>query len=316
VRAMSVLKSSTTLKTAVAAGAIVLGLAMSTGSLTASSLSGVPSDPPAIDAARAARTAVTSTELHEDSSPNVFARAARTRDAIGFPVGPRRSGRHVHDGLKQLDYDEVAEVDASGQPLALTQFDNAGLLVAAIRFDAAAPAVARISGDGAATSALSALTACGVSVGGQARTDANDLAGGWDVHWPRSQAGFAVRGDEARVHVWPDGRIASVARVEHTLAAAPARQLTESDVHLAVTRQMDTWFGGSDAGYVVDNMDVEWVGPNAAFDSTKVGAAPQPYRLAWVANIRPTGSAAGAVRLITLYVDAGDGTVIGGDVVE
>jgi hypothetical protein len=79
---------------------------------------------------------------------------------------------------------------------------------------------------------------------------------------------------------------------------------------------MDTWFGGTDSAYVVDSMDVEWVGPNAAFDATKVGAAPQPYRLAWVANVKPTGSAAGAVQLITLYLDAGDGTVIGGDVVE
>lgn len=313
---MRAFNSASTAKTAIAAGAVVLGLAMSTGSLTASSPAIGPSDPPAVDAARAGRTAVTSIELYEDSSPSVFARAARARDAIGFPIGPRRSGRHVHDSLKQSDYDEVAEVDSTGQPLALTQFDTAGLLVVAVRFDEKAPTVGRISGDVATRSAKTALSAVGLSVAGEVRTDVNDVTGGWDVHWTRSQAGFAVRGDEARVHVWQDGRVGSVARVEHKLAAAPARQISASDAHLAVTRQMAAWFGNADSTYTVDKMDVEWVEPNAAFDATKVGAASAPYRLAWVANVTPKGAAADSVRLITLYVDAGDGTVIGGDVIE
>jgi hypothetical protein len=63
-------------------------------------------------------------------------------------------------------------------------------------------------------------------------------------------------------------------------------------------------------------MDLEWVGPNAAFDPSKLDATPAPYRLAWVANVKPSGPVAQSVRLITLYIDAGDGTVLGGDVVE
>ena len=66
----------------------------------------------------------------------------------------------------------------------------------------------------------------------------------------------------------------------------------------------------------MQGMDVEWVGPNAMFEPSKVGAAPGPYRLAWVANIKPSGPASEYVRLITLYVDAGNGAVIGGDIVE
>jgi hypothetical protein len=61
---------------------------------------------------------------------------------------------------------------------------------------------------------------------------------------------------------------------------------------------------------------MEWVGPNAAFDTSKLGQAPEPYRLAWVANVKPSGAAADGITLITLFVDAGDGTIIGGDVVE
>jgi hypothetical protein len=50
--------------------------------------------------------------------------------------------------------------------------------------------------------------------------------------------------------------------------------------------------------------------------ASKLNTAPAPYRLSWVVNVKPTGEAADYIRLITLYVDAGDGTVIGGDVVE
>ena len=63
-------------------------------------------------------------------------------------------------------------------------------------------------------------------------------------------------------------------------------------------------------------MTLEWVEPNAAFDAAKLSAAPAPYRLAWVANVRPSGVAAGYVSLVTLYVDAANGTILGGDVVE
>jgi hypothetical protein len=63
-------------------------------------------------------------------------------------------------------------------------------------------------------------------------------------------------------------------------------------------------------------MELEWVGPNAAFDPAKMDLATEPYRLAWVANVKPSGRAADSLRLVTLYVDAADGSVIGGDVVE
>jgi hypothetical protein len=58
------------------------------------------------------------------------------------------------------------------------------------------------------------------------------------------------------------------------------------------------------------------LGPTPPSTRPRSGAGDEPYRLAWVANVQPSGSIADVVRLITLYVDAGDGTVIGGDVVE
>jgi hypothetical protein len=215
-----------------------------------------------------------------------------------------------------MDYDEVAELDAAGQPVALTQFDTAGLLVTAVRFDSPARAMIRATRDGAIGSAKRGLAQMGIAGTGQPTVDAIADSGGWYVHWDRRQDGFVVRGDEIRVRVWPDGSIQSAARVEHQLAAAPSRRLTAAQATEAVTRQMTGWSSVGQAGYSLKSLELQWVGPNAAFDPSKLSAAPGPYRLAWVANIKPTGAAAEYVTMVTVYLDAGDGTVIGGDFVE
>lgn len=313
---MSAAISTSAIKSFLATVTVVSCLAMSAGQLTAASSTNGGSGPAVGEAARAAQPLVTETILNADDSSEVFARASAARAALGFPPGSKSAGRHVHDGLQNSDYDEVTEVDAAGQTIAMAQFDAAGRLLAALRFDSPSGSAPAVTGDAAAKTAQRGLAASGVAVSGQARVDLNPTAGGWDVHWERSQDGFAVRGDETRVHVWQDGRIQSVARVEHPLAAAPTRRLGQADAQQAVIRQVDKWFAGKDYGYAVGGLDLEWVGPNAAFDSSKVGTAPAPYRLAWVANVKPSGSASTYVQLITLYVDAGDGTVIGGDIVE
>jgi hypothetical protein len=256
------------------------------------------------------------TALYADSSPDVFARARAARDALGFPVGAKRSGRHVQDGGRKVAYDEVAEVDSADRPVALTQLDGSGRLLAAVRFDTPSTLAARSTQETAARAAQRGLTASGVPVSGQPRVDADSTSGDWNVHWDRTQDGFRVRGDETRVHVWPDGRIQSVASVQHDLAPAPARTVDQATATTTVSRQLDTWFAGKESAAGIQGMDLQWVEPNAAFDPNKLGRTPGPYRLAWVANFKPSGQASQSVSLIALYIDAGDGTVIGGDVVE
>ena len=307
--------TATRIKSSLAVGALVLSLAASTGQLTAASFTAGSNDVPAI-AAAAGRKAVTETPIYADDRPDVFARAGSVRDALGFPRGATRTGRHVHDGIQNADYDEVDELDAGGRSVSLTQQDARGRLVAAVRFDMPAGPAAKVSGDQAATAARRGLVQAGLTPAGQGRIVENSATSGWDIHWDRSEAGHQVRGDETVAHVWQDGRVQSVAHVEHDLASAPGSPLVRAKAQEAVTRQLDKWFSGRDSSYTVQGMDLQWVGPNATFDPAKVGAAPEPYRLAWVANVKPSGSAAEVVRLITLYVDAGDGTVIGGDVVE
>lgn len=303
-------------RAALATGILIAGLAVSGGTFAAAGSSRTSLHSDRLAAMPLGGSIAGETAIYADDHPDVFARAASVRDALGFGKGAARQGRHVSDGLRGSDYDEVDEVDSRGRPTSLAQFDSDGRLLAAIRFDGPARTASVISADAAAKAAQRGLASAGLVASGPARSLANDVTGGWDVHWDRLQAGLKVRGDEVSAHVWQDGRIESVARVEHELAAAPAGTIAQDQARGIVATRCGAWFQGGDSGFSVQSMDLEWVGPNAAFDPAKVGAVAEPYRLAWVANVKPTGRAADTLRLVTLYVDAGDGSVIGGDVVE
>jgi hypothetical protein len=313
---MSAVRTIAKVKAFLAVTAVVLGLAATAGPLTAAGFSREVSGSPGVPSSRIGEPTVTDTVLYADDSPDLFAKAGAVRDALGFPAGAARSGRHVKDGLQNAEYDEVADLDSAGQPISLTQFDGRGRLVSAVRFDLPPRLSAKVTSDQASKAAQGVLARSGLMPSGKARVEPNPVAGGWDVHWPRTEAGFPVRGDETSVHVWQDGRIQGVARVEHEVSALPSKRLGQADAKDVVTHQFDAWFTGRGSGYAVQNMDLEWVEPNAAFDAGKIGAAPAPCRLAWVANVTPSGAAAEVIWQITLYVDAGNGTVIGGDVVE
>ena len=303
-------------KAASATAIVAVALAVSGGQLLAATVASPTQEPDNLVAAPAGPGVTRETVLLANDRPELFARSGSVRDAFGFTKGATRNGRHVHDGLQNSDYDEVAEIDSAGHATSLAQFDATGNLLTAVRFDGAPKSAAKLTADAAAKTAQRSLAAAGMSVSGAARTEANDVSGGWDVHWDRTQAGFKVRGDETSVHVWQDGRLQSVAHVKHSLAAAPASPLGQADALAVVTRQCDAWFAANGSGYSVQATELQWVGPNAAFDAQKIGATVEPYRLAWVVNVKPSGVAAESARLVTLFVDAGNGSVIGGDVVE
>jgi hypothetical protein len=316
VSAMSLMNKLPALKVAATTAIVAVALAVSGGQLMAAAIATPAPQPGPLVAAPAGPGVTLETVLLANDRPELFARSGSVRDALGFTKGVTRNGRHVHDGLQNSDYDEVAEIDAAGHATSLAQFDAAGNLVTAVRFDGAPKGAVKLTADAATKTAQRTVAAAGMSPSGVARTEANDVAGGWDIHWDRTQSGFKVRGDETSVHLWQDGRLQSVAHVEHSLAAAPAAPLGRAEALAVVTRQCDAWFSANGSGYSVQATELQWVGPNAAFDAQKLGAAVEPYRLAWVVNVKPSGVAAESARLVTLFVDAGNGSVIGGDVVE
>jgi hypothetical protein len=254
--------------------------------------------------------------LDAASSPVVFSHAVVARDALGFPVGVKRSGKHVKDKFQNVEYDEVDELDASGRPISMTQLDGAGRLRVAVRLDESPRPATRIARDPALGIAQRSAISAGLTVAGTAQVDVDGATDGWTVRWSRIQNGIDVRGDETRVQVRPDGHIQSLARVEHGLASEPTQRLKADEAKKIVARQSDKWFAAAGAAYTIEKMDVQWVGPNGAFDATKP-IDPQPvYRLAWVANVKPSGDASKYLWMVTLYVDAGDGSILGGDFVE
>lgn len=255
------------------------------------------------------------TALDTKADALAFARASRTRDALSFPVGVNRIGRHVRDGFEGAEYDQIDELDPAGRVTAITQFDSKGRLRAAIRLGSTPMVGPRVTPDGAVESAQRSALVAGLNVGTPTSTEADQATGGWTVHWARVQDGVRVRGDETRICVWPDGRIQSLSRVEHVLAAAPAQPIGQENARQVAADNLDRWFARGSA-YAIQSVTLAWVEPNGAFDPTRITTAPAPYRLAWVTEVKPSGDAASYMWLITLFVDATDGTIIGGDFVE
>jgi hypothetical protein len=248
--------------------------------------------------------------------PELFAQADKVRDGLGFPAGTQKLGRHVRDGFQSLEYDEIEEVDVAGRPVSVTQFDGSGRLVAAVRFDRPGIGGVRMTADAATKTAQRTLGQLGVRTSGPPQTETNAVEGGWDVHWDRLVDGKVVRGDETRMRLRSDGRIGGMAIVEHQLAKAPVRPIAATEARSLAIRQADQWFGKSGIEYTVSTLELQWAGPNGAFDDRNDSETATPYRLAWVANVKPRGESSEYVRLVTLFIDSGDGSIIGGDVVE
>jgi hypothetical protein len=260
--------------------------------------------------------AVLEVAITADDNPALFSRADTVRIALGFPAGSRRAAKHVRDQVRASEYDAVENLDSAGRSLDEIEFSATGRLVSAVRLDSPVGVSARVSGSAASASATRILGSVGLAVAGDPQLDANVVEGGWNVQWARTRDGVAVRGDETRVHVRSDGRIGSVSSVEHELAAAPISRVSADAAKQTVTTRCQSWFGSQGSGYRIGAEDLQWVDPNAAFDPAGLTEARSAYRLAWVANVTPTGPAADYLRLITVFVDAGTGAVIGGDIVE
>ena len=297
-------------KWATATAVLVACLVVSAGQMLAAPR---PSNPVEVGLGLPARV---ETALDAGAERAVLAREVKTRDALGFPVGAQRLGRHVRDGFERAEYDEVTEFDSAGKVQTITQFDSKGGLRAAMRLDDPSRIGSIVTADGGVRSAQRSALAAGLSVGTPTSTEADAATGGWTVHWARVQDGVRVRGDETRVRVWPDGRTQSVARVQHDLDAASAKRVEAGAARQIAGANLASWSAGRNVRYSIAKVDLEWVGPNAAFDPSKIAADEVPYRLAWVAEAKPAGDAANYVWLISLFVDAADGTIIGGDFVE
>jgi hypothetical protein len=74
--------------------------------------------------------------------------------------------------------------------------------------------------------------------------------------------------------------------------------------------------GRSATSLGVVSTELAWVAPNDTFGGARADAPAAVLRLAWAVRYDTQGALAERVRSIEVWVDAGDGHLLGGDVVE
>ena len=157
----------------------------------------------------------------------------------------------------------------------------------------------------------------GLDVAGQpdVRQEPDDT--GWAIAWPRVVDGIPVLGDGVRVDLWPDGRVHAVVRTERPLASRPARVIDEA------TRE-----GTGDprprgpvreplrAGRDRDGR--ARLGRPERRLRRRRRRTPRPQRSGSPGSSRPARAASSSegLRAVKLFLDAGSGALLGGDVLR
>jgi hypothetical protein len=135
------------------------------------------------------------------------------------------------------------------------------------------------------------------------------------VAWDRTVAG--VPGDGLRIQLWPDGSVHGITRSERVLAPRPGVLLDEASVRLSAEAQLDRWFHGNARREVtMAGLALAWMPPNDTFAPVGPDAPGAVLRLAWVARVTTSGGLIDNLRGHEIYLDAGDGSTFGGDILR
>ena len=255
--------------------------------------------------------------LAGDRAAVALARAADVRARLGLPAPAASRVERVVDRFDGSTYDEVTESDATGRALGLHRFDARGRLVGSVAFGWQAAGGPRLPNAAAARARGSRVaTDLGLEAAGTPDVQLAPDDTGWTLTWSRSVDGVPVPGDGVRVDLWPDGRMHAVVRTERPLAARPISTLDEPTARARGTAVLLTVFGDRADQVAIATLALAWVAPNSAFDPTGPDAPGTTLRLAWVVEARTSGPLADSLRAVRLYLDAGSGALIGGDVLR
>jgi hypothetical protein len=243
------------------------------------------------------------------------ARGEALARALGMPGVSRRSQR-LDDRFEHRIYDEVVSFDERGRETAIARFDVDGEVVMAVVLGWRRPDQRPIGRDAAAVRAADFAHAAGLTVNGEPLVRASAGAGGWTALWARTVDGIPVVGDGIRVSVWSDGSFHGLDRTERPLAPAPANQLGVDAAKAAAATLVGRRFGATAGDLDVAAAERAWVAPNDTWDPARPDAPDPVLRLAWVVRFEARGPLAERVRFVEYWIDAGDGRLLGGDVVE
>jgi hypothetical protein len=247
----------------------------------------------------------------------VAVRAAGHERALSLATPAHRTMQLVADRREGRAYVEVTDLDGRGRPLAVLRYGTNGRLTAAVRLGWS-PGGGRALGteSEAAGAGLRLARSVGAEPTGTVRATRR-TGGGWTVAWPRVVGGVPVPGDGLRVQLWADGSFHALASSERTLATWPSAMRERAEAEAIVGGWLDRWFPGrSRAGARIVDAALAWVAPNDTFDAARPDAPGDVLRLAWVVRVRSVGPLAESLRGLEVAVDAGDGSLLGGDVLR
>ena len=258
------------------------------------------------------------TAVGDATSRVVADRAQRSAAALGLPGATRRVVNHVVDRFGGDEYDEVTEFDGRGRMTALQRFGAQGAIRSAVRFGWQANGGPRLAGDAAVLARAGGLaSAVGVRPDRVGRIVRSSTQTGWTVSWDRTVEGARVLGDGIRIQLWPDGSFHSLSVSEHTLAGRPAQVIDQTTALRVARDNLDRWFAGPDRAMIATTTaELVWTAPNDTFAPDRPDAQASVYRLAWRVRATASGTLAGRLRALEIDVDAGDGHLLGGDVLE
>jgi hypothetical protein len=243
------------------------------------------------------------------------AEGRRLAAALGLPGVVQRAER-LDDRFEHRTYDEVTSVDSTGRDVAIARFETDGTVAMAVVLGWHPGHGGPIDRTTAERRGREVVQAAGLVVGGQPTISSSAGSGGWSIVWPRVVDGAPVRGDGVRIALWPDGSFHGLSRMERPLAAAPDHPIQSDAARNAAESWAARTYGSAGSGLQIVDVDRAWVAPNDTFTTDRSDAPAETLRLAWVVTFEARGTLAARVRSVEVWLDAGDGAVLGGDLVE
>ena len=250
--------------------------------------------------------------VQNDRVDSLLTAAGDARVKLGFPAGVHQRHQVVDPGDGSGPLDEIQETDAKGRVVSLTRFCG-GRLCGAVRFDRPPKGASRIDASAASARAKGVLGSLALNAGEATETLGTD--GGWTVKSIRTEKGIPVRGDGSTVREWPDGQIWMLAQSRHSLVGKSTAVVTRDTAVKVAMRQITNGSAATSHAQLKE-ASLMWVRPNGAYDPGRVPFEDAECRLAWVVNVELTQSDGETVSLYSVFVGAGDGRVIGGDLAE
>jgi hypothetical protein len=250
-----------------------------------------------------------------DDLARARARGQAVAAALGLP-GVNHQVQRLDDAFEHRTYDEVTSTDATGREVAITRLDLDGSVAMAVALGWHPGGGRPLDGLAATNRAVALARQAGLAPAGRPSVRSSAGAGGWSIAWPRIVDGVVVRGDGLRIALWPDGALHGLTRTERPLAPAPVRTLDPDAARSAATAVVTARLGGSSGELRIVGAERVWVAPNDMFGGQRLDAPAETLRLAWAVRFEAKGTLAERLRSVEVWIDAGDGRALGGDVIE